>query len=478
MSNTQKAIKGGLWTTTATVATTLLQFAQVAVLARLLAPSAFGVVSICTLVTNFFGTFVNLGFANSIIYKQENNQKTLSTLYYLNLILGSLIFICIYFSAPLIVAFYHEPKLESVIRLSSLSFLIIYFGQIYHFLLQRDLRFRSIAGIDIIGAVVGFAVTVILAYKGYEELALIYGGLVLQGTRTILQLFFGHRLFKPTLYFNIREVKEHLQFGIFNLGEGVVGFVQENADNIVIGRMLGVQYLGYYTLALQLAVFPINKLNPIVLQVAYPIIARMKDNASALKNSYLKIIDFLTYINMPLLAGLFITVESVVPLVYGPGWEATFPLIRIFVFVSLIICIAFPIFTIAYSKGQPKLLFYLNLITLFIKVPLVYVFGKYWQVTGVAFAYLLTAIIYLIMNLYLVRYLIGSFMKQFLLNISKPLLFCLLMMVAIHFYKQFVGYTGLLHALVEVAIGGVLYAALTLAFKFSLSDLRTLRTSL
>src|SRR5438128_264997 len=103
MSNKNKAINGGKWITISTVVYTVFQFLQVAVLAMLLIPSAFGVVSISTLIITFFNIFASLGFSNSIIYKQENDRNVLSTLYFLNLILGAIIFVVIFFSSPIII---------------------------------------------------------------------------------------------------------------------------------------------------------------------------------------------------------------------------------------------------------------------------------------------------------------------------------------------------------------------------------------
>jgi lipopolysaccharide exporter len=291
-------------------------------------------------------------------------------------------------------------------------------------------------------------------------------------------MFFGRKLFSPTRHFDLSGVKDHLRFGAFNLGEGVVSFIQNNSDNILIGGMLGVKALGYYTLALQLAIFPVTKLNPIILQVAYPIIAKMKDDPENLKNSYLKILDFLIFLNLPLLAGLFITAESIVPLLYGPGWESTFPLIKIFVVISLFSCINHPLFTLVYSKGKPNILFYLNLITLIIKLPLLYILGKYWQVTGIAVAYLIATLVYFVLNFCIVYSLIGSFMKPFLRNTALPVAFCLLMVAIIAAYKHFVGYSGMTNTIAEIALGGIVYVGLALTFKFSPTELRSLKASL
>ncbi|QJW89949.1 MOP flippase family protein [Spirosoma taeanense] len=474
MSHKQQAISGGKWMSMSTAISTLFQFGQVAVLARLLEPSVFGIVSVSTLLIAFFSIFANLGFSNSIIYKQEEDRQVLSTIYLLNLALGLLIGVIVFFSWPLVVAYYNEPRLEQVIKLSSLYFIIVYLGQIYLFLLQKELRFKAVASIDITGTVVGSTVTILLAYNGYAELSLIYGQLAQQAAKSVLQVIYGRGLFSPVLKFDLSLIRDHLRFGLYNVGDGIVGFIQANSDNILVGGMLGVKQLGYYTLASQLAVFPISRLSPIVLQVAYPILARFKGNTNELKKSYLTILDLLSYVNLPLLAGLFVTADSVVPLFYGPGWEPTILLIRIFVFVSLFTFLSNPLFTLAFSKGKPKLLFYLNVITLVIKIPLVYLFAQYWGVVGIAMAFLTATLANLLINFRIVHSLVGSFLGEFAQNIAKPVLFCLVMFGAISLYKAYADSINLVNTCVEVGIGALIYIGLTFRYKYSLTDLKTM----
>ncbi|AUD03908.1 MOP flippase family protein [Spirosoma pollinicola] len=478
MSNTQKAMNGGKWITVSTAISTLFQFLQVAVLARLLDPSDFGIVSISNLIITFFQIFSNLGFSNSIIYKQESDRNILSTLYFLNLIVGFVIFIVIHISSPFIISFYHEPKLEQVLYFSSFYFMIAYFGQLYMFLLEKELRFKSVAMLDIAGTVIGSFVTVTLAYNGYRELSLIIGSLVMQVVKSALQIVFGRSLFRPTWSFDLARVKDHLRFGLYNMGDGLLGFIQFNSDNIFIGGMLGVKMLGYYTIAYQLAIFPIAKLNPIILQVAYPILAKMKDNTADLKKSYLKILDFISYCNLPLLAGLFITADSVVPLIYGPGWEKTIDLIYIFVFIGIFTCLSHPLYTLVFTKGKPSLLFYLNLGTLLIKIPLVYLLGTYWGVTGIALAFMLSTLLNMIANFAIAHSLIGDFVGDFVREIAKPVVFCLIMVGVIYTYKVVVGSSGLVNTLAEIGLGGMTYALLTLAYKLSFTELKAYRQAL
>jgi PST family polysaccharide transporter/lipopolysaccharide exporter len=475
MSTTQKAINGGKWVTTSTITSTAFQFLQVAIVARLVDPSAFGLVSISTMIITFFSTFSNLGFSNSIISEQEEDPEKLSTIYYVNLGLGLLMFLLIFLGSPFIISFFHEPRLDKVLKLASCFFLIVYFGQIYNVLLQKELQFKSIAIIEIIAIVSGTVTTITLAYSGFQEMALIYGQLLTQLIKTTLQVIAGQKLFKPRLYFDIRKIKSHIQFGAYNLADGVLGFIQGNSDNLIIGSVLGVKALGYYSLASQLAVLPISRINPIILQVAYPMIAKIKDNAAELKKTYIQILDLITYFNLPLLAGLFITAQSVVPVIYGPGWQPTVILIQILTGVSFFLCLGHPLFTLVFSKGKPKLLFFLNAFTLVVKIPLVYYFGKNWGVAGVAVGYLVAMMISAAANFVIVKLLIGSFVRDFLVNLTKPLAFCLAMVFVIYLYKTFVGFEGTTHMLIQIAIGGAIFIGLTLKYKYSVSDLKAFR---
>lgn len=478
MSNKKKAINGAKWTTISTIVNTILQFGQIAVLARLLEPSAFGIVSVSTLVLNFLGIFAHFGFSNSIIYKQETDRGVLSTIYYLNIMIGILMFALIYLTAPLLVHYYNEPRIADVLRISAFYFPIVFFGQIYNILLEKELKFKSLALTDIVSSIIGTTVTVFLAYEGLQAKSLVYGLLVSQSIKMVSLNLIGKQFFSPIMYFNLKRIKEHLVFGMYNIGDSLLNFANSNMDTIMIGGLLGVKQLGYYTIALQIAVYPIARLCPIIVQIAYPIMAKIKDNLEQLKGAYLKILDFIAYCNIPLLTGLYLMAANVIPMIYGPGWEATIPLIKIFVFMGVFTCLVFPLSTVAYSTGKPNLLFYLNLATLIIKFPTIYIMAKYYGITGIAVGFLITSFISLILNFFMLQHMVGTFMKAFLKDISKPILFSFIMAAVILMYKHFIGDIGLVHTLLQIAIGGMVYGGLTLKYKLSFSEMKNLRQSL
>jgi PST family polysaccharide transporter/lipopolysaccharide exporter len=163
---------------------------------------------------------------------------------------------------------------------------------------------------------------------------------------------------------------------------------------------------------------------------------------------------------------------------YGSEWNDTFPLIKIFVFVSAVSCLSHPLFTVAYAKGKPKYLFYLSLVTLAVKIPLVFLLGHFWSVTGIAIALLLSEVVTLIVNLSMARSMIGSFLRPFLANIIKPIIFCALMILTVYAYKVFFGYQGIFNTIAQVVIGFSVYLVLTFKFKYTFADVKELKNSL
>ena len=228
MSNQQIVIRGAKWTTTASAINTGISLLQLAILARLLDPAAFGLVSICTMIINFFQIFADSGFSNSIIYKQEGDRKVLSSLFYSSIGLGVVICALMNGGAFLVARFYGEPELVKLIAVASLVFPIETFGQIYWILLQKQLFFRTLALIEIMSVLLAAVCTIALAYQGYEAISLIYGQLLAATVRAIAYFLVGMRLFVPLLYFNLKRIKDHLVFGAYHIGQAVLGFFSGN----------------------------------------------------------------------------------------------------------------------------------------------------------------------------------------------------------------------------------------------------------
>ena len=162
-----QAITGVKWTTFSTIITTILQLLQLAILARFLEPSAFGLMALVMVVIGFSQAFLDMGISNAIIHKQEISKDQLSTLYWVNVLAGFLLFCIIVLIAPFISDFYKEPELTNLILIVALTFIIQPFGQQFMILWQKEMRFSEIAKIDIANKFISLVVSVYFAYMEF-----------------------------------------------------------------------------------------------------------------------------------------------------------------------------------------------------------------------------------------------------------------------------------------------------------------------
>ena len=134
----QQAVSGVKWSGVSVGVVTALQFVDLAVLARLLSPSDFGLMGMVMVVFGFAQAFADMGISNAIIHRQDVTKDQLSSLYWLNILSGVIVFCVVCASVPLIVGFFHEPRLNNLLYLTAIIFLITPFGQQFQILLQKE----------------------------------------------------------------------------------------------------------------------------------------------------------------------------------------------------------------------------------------------------------------------------------------------------------------------------------------------------
>ena len=466
MKYQKAAISGAKWTTFSTIALTVLQFGQVTVLARILTPTEFGLVGMVTILINLFNIFSDLGVSNAIIYKQEDDRKKLSSLYWLNIFFGILLCIILLLSKNLIIAYYNEPRLEGIIALSSIIFLINPIGQQFQFLFQKEFQFKTIGKIEIFSGVLGTITAIYLAFNGFKEFSMIYGLIINASVKSLSLFILGCKKWRPLLYFKLSDIKEHLTFGIYTVGDNFLNFFSTNLGNIIIGGALGARALGFYTLAYQLVIFPISKLNPIITKVAFPVFSKIGGDKLHLKSGYLNIMDIISSVNFPLLVGLLVTSDSIIPIVYGSGWEVTIQLIKLLCIVGILRSLGNPLGSLLMSQGRADLGFKLNLITLLLQLPVLYVGAKAFGIYGVAVGFIIVQFINIVLNFRMVSFIIGSWINNLFKRVYIQLIISALMGGGVYALGSYFSSKHLIVQLTcQVILGIIIYVVFYLVFK-------------
>jgi O-antigen/teichoic acid export membrane protein len=457
MSLKSQAVSGVKWSGISMGAVTALQFVTLAVLARLLSPSDFGLMGMIMVVIGFARLFADMGISNAIIYRQDATREELSSLYWLNILAGIVVFFIVCGARPLITTFYHEPRVSNLIYLSSLIFLITPFGQQFQILLQKELKFDQLAKIEIIGSFANSATAITLAILGMGVFSLIWGQLAGSSLRVLLLSWWGWENWRPHFHFATQDLKGYISFGMYQMGEKAINYFNSNLDYLLIGSLFGAKALGYYTLAYNLILRPSLMINPIITRVAFPVFSRVQNDTEKLTRGYLKVLQLLSSVNFPMMAGLAVVAPIAVPVIFGEQWLPSIILVQILTVVGLLRSTGNPVGSLLLSKGRADLGFKWNLALMISQIPGLYLGAKLGGTVGVAIAFAILMCIYSVFNyLVLIRSLLGPCLREYIQSMWPSLWMSGAMAVVVLFSGLFLQNMPKLLILIMQLLCGVL----------------------
>lgn len=408
-------------------------------------------------VIGFAQLFADMGISNAIIYRQDATRDELSSLYWVNVLAGFVLFGAVCGAAPLVTKFYHEPRLTDLIYLSSVIFLITPFGQQFQILLQKELTFDRLTKIEIAGALANSATAVSLALFGLGVYSLIWGQLASALLRVLLLSFWGWRNWRPRLHFAKRDLRGYIGFGLYQMGEKAVNYLSANIDYIIIGRFLGPEALGFYTLAYQIVTFPLTKINPIFTRVAFPTFSKIQDNNFKMRSGYCKVINYISMISFPMLTGMIVVAPEFTKLVFGVKWNPSIIIIQILCLVGVFKSLGNPIGSVLLAKGRADIGFYWNIFVV-IMLSVAVIIGTNWGIAGVAFAILILQMPLFFIIQPIVNRLINLKFKNYFQAIQSPFFCSLIMLAGMISLKMILSDINMLSLFITtVAVGIIIY---------------------
>lgn len=410
-------IKGVKWTTLNTLTLTVCTLLKISILARLLDKSDFGLMAIITFVMGFVDLFMDMGISVAILHKQKISRSEYSSLYWINIIFSVLIYLVILGITPLISLFYEEESLNILIPLTGISILIVALGRQYKTILQKNLNFKKIAIIEITSAVISLISAVILAWKGFGVLALVYSLLVNYTLVSLSFLLTGFVSHPIRFHFNFKETKGFLKIGIFQVGSQIVNYFTRDLDILLIGKFFGTEILGGYSLAKQLVFRPAQIINPILTQVATPTLAKIQHNLDLLKKNYLRLINWVSSINFLAYLTIFIFAPFLVQIFYGDDYDGIVSVVRILCVYMYIRALGNPVGSLVVATGKTHLEFYWNLFAMGL-MPILIFFGAQYSIESVAVLISVGMALLIVPNWYfLIRKMIPVSLKEFMASL-------------------------------------------------------------
>ena len=303
-----------------------LQVVGTAVLARLLAPSEFGLIAMATTFSVLLANCGLNGFTEVVIQRDEIDHDLASTLFWINLSVGLLLTLSFAACGTLLAWFYHDAKVKMVAIAISPTILLTSCSVLHLALLKRAMRFRQLSVNDIVARAVSVTVAILLGWAGYHYWALVAGVLALPASLAIGA--WGLCGWLPGRPRRVVGIESALRFAIHTYARFSFGYITRNTDNLLIGWRFSAQALGFYKKAYDLFLLSANQLVASTTDVALSALSRVKRD-STYQRHFVDLMSLMAFVGMGLAAELTLTGKDLIRLLLGPNWG---PAGTIFVF--------------------------------------------------------------------------------------------------------------------------------------------------
>jgi Membrane protein involved in the export of O-antigen and teichoic acid len=410
-----KVIHGLTWSFTSQVGTVGSQFIITVILARLLSPSDFGLLGMITVFTGFATIFNDMGISGALIQKQDTDEKHLSSAFWLNIIIGVILTLLMMAASPLIARFYDVPQLEPLIIGMSLNYFIASFTIVQQAILTKDMDFKRLAARDIVAVIAGGLVGITLAYRGFGVWSLVYQSITFTLMNVIL--LWTVSPWRPKFIFSKEAILDIFKFSANLTGFSIVNFFGRNVDYLLIGKFLGAEALGFYTLAYKLMMVPLQNISWVISRVMFPAYSKIQNNLIKLGDTYLKTVKAVSLVTFPMMFILFVVAPEFVVFIFGPQWEPTVIIIRVLCICGAMQSIGVLSSTIYQSLNETRTQFRLQLAATLI-VTVAVIAGLNFGIKGVALFYTLQYLIWFNINYFVVLKLLNLKLRNLYANLK------------------------------------------------------------
>ena len=416
----KEVLSGVKWTTISAIAISASSVIRISILTRFLDKTDFGLMAIVLFILSFTSLFIDLGMTAAILHKKDISKHELSSLYWLSILFSFIIFILVILFTPLVSGWYSEPELLSILPIMGTNLIISALGKQFRTLEQKELNFSFISKVDVFTALIILTTSCFFAVYEFGIYSLVYSSLLGSAFRSIVFLYEGLKNYSLKFHFSFFDVRLFLKIGMFNTGGQIINYVNKEIDILIVGRVFGIETLGVYSLAKQLVFRPTGIINPIVTTVAIPIFSKIQNDASMLKESYLKLLNIVTSINIPVYLLVIIFANPLIKILYGSDYLVMEQLVRILCFYMILIMLRNPMGTLTIATGRTDLEFYWSSFT-FLLMPVAITFGSFFSIEMVALFMTITMLLLFIpLWFFVIRKMISvdliSYLKAYIPN--------------------------------------------------------------
>ncbi len=459
----RKVLTALRWTASAKLVGQVLSWAMTLIVIRMLSPADYGLMAMAVVLPAFLYLANDFGLDVVLVQRLDQSDAMRRQVFGLVILVNLIFLAALFLAAPLVAAFFDQPKLTPVIRLLSVQFLFFIFDTLPRAKLERALEFRNLSLVSLAAALLGGLSTLVLATLGLGVWALVYGRLLTVVATTVGLNLIAWCLCRPT--FSLRGVRDHLSFGGLVTMNRLAWVVFEDADKVIGGKLLGQELLGLYAVAQHLATLPMTKTAGLLTSVAVPAFSHVQARLDDVRGYVLKAVRITSVLAFPIFFGIASTAPDLVGFLLGDTWRPVTPLLQILALVMPIRMVGTLLPAVLWGVGRPGVSA-TNLLIAALAMPAAFLVGAQWGVVGIALAWLLAYPPVFCIAVHRAHPAIGVGVTDFLSAMLWPAVAAVVMyavVVSISRYTRGAG-ASYFSLLLLVLVGAIAYVSVLVAF--------------
>jgi len=445
-----KAINGVLWNSIGSFSAMGIEFIVGIILARILSPTEFGLIGTITVVIALSQVFVNSGFSQAIVRKQNCTQTDYSTAFFFNFAVGILIFLLLLFTAEPISVFFNNSDLKPIIQVLGFGLIISSLTLIQQAKLTKRIDFKLQTKISITASTLSGITAIYLAYNGFGVWSLVAKQLTNSALNSILLWIFNK--WRPSLVFSKKSFKELFGFGSKLLLSGLINTFFQNINYLIIAKYFSAQDLGYFTRAELFKNLPSQNVSSIVTAVGYPVLASLQDDPIRMKSVFSNMMTKTFFIVIILMVEMGVTANALILTLLGDQWLPSVPLLQMLCIVGIMLPLNSMNINILNVVGRSDLYLKLQTIVQILVLPNILI-GVYFGIEALILGMIFIAIFgYIIFNNESNK-ILNYPIKEQLKDIFPSLILAIAMGIPVFFIGYFSSFNSLITLIIQIITG-------------------------
>ena len=459
----KKAFSGFFWKFSERISAQLVSLIVSIILARILIPEDYSVVGIVAIFFAFCNIFISGGLNGALIQKKNADLEDYSTIFYVNMGLALVLYIVMFFSAPLIANLYDKEILIPVIRVMGLSFFVNGYKAILSAYTSSTLQFKKFFFATISGTCISAVVGIVMAIKGYGAWSLVAQQMTKSLIDTIV-LFFSTKL-RLLLVFSIEKFKSLFSYGWKMLVASFITVLYDEINPLIVGLKYSSADLSFYTKGKQYPGLINSTISNTLSSVLFPVMSKVQDDKNAVLNITRKYIKTSSYIIFPIMIGFFAVSENFVVSLLTEKWLKIVPYMQVFCISYMFDIIQIGNLQAIKAIGRSDITLKLELIkkSAYFLVVILFLFNTN-SPEGLALSAIVCTCIATLINTYPNRKLIGYKYSLQLYDLLPNLFIAIIMGISVYMLNMLKMNTFLL-LFIQILVGAILYVLLSIVTK-------------